>query len=539
MSSVNKYQLSSQSKLPPVAIIIGGGPAGLTAAYELLKHTKIKPIVLEMTKDLGGISKTVNYKGNRIDIGGHRFFSKSKIIMDWWQNIMPLQGSPAIDDIEEKKIIPLSKSPNAPDPQKKDNVMLFRHRLSRILFLRRLFNYPISLNLDTIQKLGIVRLIKIGVSYIFIKIFPKKSEQSLEDFFINRFGNTLYKLFFKHYTEKVWGVPCKEINAEWGKQRIKGLSIRKVISHALKNIFTKQKKDIYQKNVETSLIDNFLYPKFGPGQMWEEVAKIILKKGGEIYFNQEVISIQKDKNVIKSVTTVDKSNKKSQKENTYFGKYFFSTMPIKNLIASMSNVPSEVNKVASGLCYRDFITVGILAKKFSTKFTSSSNNIKDNWIYIQERDVKVGRLQIFNNWSPYMIKNRKTIWLGLEYFTNVGDDLWSQSDKDLQKLAIEEMLKLNILDRNDVLDTTIIRVPKAYPSYFGTYDKIDELKKYTNNITNLFLIGRNGMHKYNNQDHSMLSAIESVQNIVKNVKTKDNIWQVNVEQEYHESSKKN
>ena len=517
------------------AIIIGAGPAGLTAAYELLERTDIIPIVFEASSDIGGISKTINYKGNRIDLGGHRFFSKSERVMKWWQNVLPLQGTPSIDDLILHKNIPLSKKVNAPDPQKQDEVMLIRSRLSRIFFLRKFFDYPISLSLKTLQNLGIVRIIKIGWSYLTIRLFPIKQEKNLEDFFINRFGKELYLTFFKDYTEKVWGVPCNEIKPEWGAQRIKGLSITKAIIHALKNIFSKD-ASLNQKKTETSLIEQFLYPKYGPGQLWEKVAELISKKGGEVNLNQKVVGIEIDENEVIGVTIC---NEKTGYKFKMEGDYFFSCMPVIDLIKSINDkIPKNVKKVSEGLIYRDFITVGLLLRKMKikneTKLQTVNNIIPDNWIYIQERDVKVGRLQIFNNWSPYMVKNDRNLWIGLEYFCNKGDELWNMTDKDFAEFAIDEFCKIELIDKKDILDSVVIRMPKTYPAYFGTYDRFDIIRDYTDKFENLFLIGRNGMHRYNNQDHSMLTAMTAVENITNNIKTKDNIWEVNTKEEYHE-----
>ncbi|MFT5702002.1 MAG: protoporphyrinogen oxidase [Desulforhopalus sp.] len=519
------------------ALIIGAGPAGLTAAYELLKNTDIKPIIFEMSTDIGGISKTVNYKGNRIDIGGHRFFSKSGRVMDWWQNIMPLQGKPAIDDVILKRELPIPVENSETDPESTDRVMLIRSRLSRIFFLRSFFDYPISLKLNTFMNLGIVRIAKIGFSYIWINIKPIKNETSLEDFLINRFGTELYNTFFKDYTEKVWGVPCEEIPADWGAQRIKGLSITKTLIHAFKTILSSD-KSLDQKNTETSLIGQFLYPKLGPGQLWEEVARLIKKKGGEIHMQHEAVGIEVNSNSAQTLTVRDHKN---GKETSHDCDYLFSTMPIKDLVARMTptQTPDRVKDIAKGLIYRDFITVGLLLKKLKikndTKNKTINNIVPDNWIYIQESDVKIGRLQIFNNWSPYMVADRENVWIGLEYFCQEGDELWSKPDPKFIEFAIDELEKIDIISKEDVLDATILRVPKTYPAYFGTYDQFDELCAYTNSLENLFMIGRNGMHRYNNADHSMLTAMVAVENIQQGITTKKNIWEVNTEQEYHES----
>jgi protoporphyrinogen oxidase len=523
------------------AIIIGAGPAGLTAAYELVHRSDIKPIIFEKTSDIGGISKSVNYKGNRIDIGGHRFFSKSDRVMDWWQNIMPIQGAPSKDYKEleityHKQKKPIGLNDNRPDPETSNLVMLIRNRLSRIFYLRKFFNYPISLSFETIINLGIVRIFKIGFSYFLARLFPIKNERSLEDFLINRFGKELYNTFFKDYTEKVWGIACDQIKPEWGAQRIKGLSVSNAILHAFKQVASKD-KSIAQKNTQTSLIERFLYPKYGPGQMWEEVAKIVKIKGGQLFLNYEVVGLSIKNSAIEKVIVKDV---KADEIKKFKASCVFSTMPVKDLIMGIcGNVPEKVKIVANGLQYRDFITVGLLLHKLKiknkTKTQTLSGIVPDNWIYIQEREVKLGRLQIFNNWSPYMVKDSDKIWIGLEYFCNEGDELWIKEDDDLAKFAINELSKIDIIDKQDVIDYTVLRMPKTYPAYFGTYDRFDEIQEFTDGIENLFLIGRNGMHKYNNQDHSMLTAMIAVDNIIFGKKSKENIWAVNTEKEYHES----
>jgi protoporphyrinogen oxidase len=518
-----------------IAIIIGAGPAGLTAAYELLYLTNIKPIIFEKSSDIGGISKTVNYKGNRIDLGGHRFFSKSDRVMDWWQNILPLQGMPSKDDIILNRELTTSKKEGAPDPETSDLVMLVRNRLSRIYFLRSFFDYPISLKWNTFKNLGIVKIIRIGLSYIKAKIFPQKEEKSLEEFLINRFGKELYLLFFKDYTEKIWGVPCSSINSEWGAQRIKGLSIRKALMHAVKSSL-KIDTTITQKKTETSLIEQFTYPKLGPGQLWEEVARQIKEGGGEIHLESDVVGVNMTKNFVSGIRI---KNNTTNIINEIKCDYAFSTMPVQDLIRAMApNAPDIVREVARGLIYRDFITVGVLLKKMKianeTKIPTVNNIVPDNWIYIQEKDVKLGRMQIFNNWSPYMVKDPDTVWIGLEYFCNEGDELWNKTDDEFAEFAINELAQIDIIKADDVLDSTIIRMLKTYPAYFGSYDNFHVIRDFTDKIENLFLVGRNGMHKYNNADHSMITAMTAVENIVNGIKSKDNIWQVNTNKEYHE-----
>jgi protoporphyrinogen oxidase len=517
-------------------IIIGAGPAGLTAAYELLqKESDITPVILEASQDIGGISKTVKYKGNRIDIGGHRFFSKSDRVMQWWQDRMPIFGAPAKDDLLLNRDVELSDKEDAPDPEKEDNTLLIRNRLSRILFLGNFFDYPVTLSKKTIQNLGLIKMGKIGFSYMFARIFPIKDERSLEDFFINRFGKELYETFFKDYTQKVWGVPCDEIKAEWGAQRIKGLSITKTLAHAFKKLF-ETKQGISQKEVETSLIERFLYPKYGPGQMWEHVADLVREQGGEIIFNRKVVRINQNNGVVSSIVALDESHQ----EVEMVCEYVISTMPVRELISSINDVPQNVQDVASGLMYRDFLTVGLLLNKLKikneTKIKTVANIVPDNWIYIQEPQVRVGRLQVFNNWSPYMVEDpQNTVWIGLEYFCNEGDDIWSKSDEAMKQFGIDELVEIGVIEAKDVLDSVAIKVPKAYPAYFGTYDDFDQVREFTDSIENLFLIGRNGTHRYNNMDHSMLSAMETVENMVNGITTKENIWNVNTEKEYHES----
>jgi len=322
---------------------------------------------------------------------------------------------------------------------------------------------------------------------------------------LNRFGKELYLTFFKDYTEKVWGIPCEQISAEWGAQRIKGLSIAKTLKHAL-----------FKNTKETSLIDEFLYPKLGPGDLWQKAANKVLEMGGEILFNSKVAKVAG-------------AQWQTDKGKSFEPDYVLSSMPVRDLLNAMEDVPQNIREIANGLVYRDFITVGVLLDKLEI------GNIKDNWIYVQENDVKVGRLQIFNNWSEYLVKDKSKVWLGMEYFANEGDDLWNMSGESFAKLAISELEKIGIAKKDSVLDSVVLKVPKAYPAYFGTYSKFGELKAWLDGIDNLFLIGRNGMHKYNNMDHSMLSAMEAVKAIRSGSKDKSAIWNVNSEEDYHES----
>ncbi len=517
------------------AVIIGAGPAGLTAAYELLKKTDVHPVVLEKSTDMGGLSRTVNYKGNRIDIGGHRFFSKSDRVMDWWLSILPIEdgsGDQIISYQSKRRTVSASSSQTAsPDD---DRVMLVRPRKSRIYFLRTFFDYPIRLSLDTLRKLGPFRTTRIGLSYLWNSVFPIKPERNLEEFFINRFGRELYLTFFKSYTEKVWGESCQRISADWGAQRVKGLSITATLRHALRAAQRKA-PDVGQKQTETSLIERFLYPKFGPGQMWDEVARQVREMGGEILTDMEVKGLEIGEGCVAAVTSAHAGTGELRRFESDF---VFSTMPVKELVRGLSGpVPEAVRAVSDGLVYRDFITVGLLVTnmKIHEHTENGSKLIKDNWVYIQEPDVQVGRLQVFNNWSPYMVAEPGTVWLGLEYFCYDTDAIWSISDEEMIALGVEELERIGIIEKDAVLDATVIRVPKTYPAYFGTYDRFDEVRRYLEQFQNLFLVGRNGMHKYNNQDHSMLTAMVAVDNIAAGITDQSNIWNVNTEQEYHET----
>ncbi len=512
-----------------VAIIIGAGPAGLTAAYQLLKETDIKPIILEESPYIGGISRTAEYKGNRMDLGGHRFFSKNEEVNKLWSELIPLQGAPAYDD----KILGVEKdlAKDGPDPEKEDRVMLIRNRLSRIFFLHKFFDYPISLKPETFINMGFVRTMKSGFGYIGSCIV-KKEEDSLENFYINRFGRPLYEMFFEYYTENLWGRHPSQISADWGAQRVKGLSLSKAVWNVISKPFRSKDK------VETSLIEQYLYPKKGPGQLWEYLAEDIKKLGGEIIMNTKAkdIVLSEDGKRVEKVITED--------GRVFEGEVFFSTMPVRDLVAGMGDVPSaDVRRVADGLPYRDYITVGVLANKLKlenkTKIKTLTGNVPDCWIYVQEREVRLGRLQIFNNWSPYMVNEPdKKMWIGLEYFCNEGDELWEMSDDDFIKFAVDELVKIDVVDKDDVLDATRIKVKKAYPAYFDTYKEFDKVRNYLDGIENLWCIGRNGQHRYNNMDHSMLTAIEAVRAVASGSTEKTTVWNVNTEKEYHEEAKK-
>ena len=510
-------------------LIIGAGPAGLTAAYQLLKEGGFDVTILECSNEIGGISKTVKHNGNRIDIGGHRFFSKVDEVVNLWNEIMPIQGSPSKDDILLNRNINLVT--NGPDPEKEDKVMLLRNRVSRILYLRKFFDYPISMKPRTFINMGLFKTFKAGFGYIG-SCFIKKEETNLENFYINRFGKPLYKMFFEKYTEKVWGRHPSEIDASWGAQRVKGLSLFKSFINAITKPF--RKKD--SKKVETSLIESFMYPKKGPGQLYELMAECIVELGGTILFESEVNQIVLENNKIKKVKTTN--------GNSYEADYIISSMPLKDLAISIgqANMPEEIYNIATGLVYRDFMTVGLLLDSLNlenkTKIKTVNNIVPDTWIYVQESDVKIGRIQVFNNWSPYMLEDyTKHIWIGLEYFVNEGDEYWNMDDKKFINFAIDELVKTKIIKEDaNILDSCLVRVKKAYPGYFDTYSEIEKLKQYLLNISNLYCVGRNGQHRYNNMDHSMLTSMLTVKNILGDTSiTKESIWDVNTEQGYHET----
>lgn len=512
-------------------VIIGAGPAGLTAGFELLKKSKdYQIIILEESDTVGGISRTVQYNGNRMDIGGHRFFSKDSEVTKWWNNILPLQGAPSFDDLKTGRSFELN--PNGPNPEKEDKVMLKRRRISRIYYKRKFFDYPVKMNLNTILNMGLFTTAKAGFSYIFA-IIRKLPETSLENFYINRFGRKLYSMFFEGYTEKLWGRHPRDISADWGSQRVKGLSIVAV----LKDIFGKL-LFLKPKQVETSLIEEFSYPKFGPGQLWETAAAQFESMGGKIIKNAKAAKFKTKKNKFEEVLYI-----KNDKEYSLPADIVISSMPLKDLAAGLDNIPNKIERIAKGLPYRDFVTVGLLLKKLNlknkTKIKTINNIVPDCWIYVQDSGVKLGRIQIFNNWSPYLVaKPEETVWIGLEYFCNENDKYWNMSSQEWRTLGIEELLKMGVIsDAADVLDSHLERVKKAYPAYFDTYKDIGKLVDYLDTFDNLYCVGRNGQHRYNNMDHSMATSFAAVRNILGEMSDKKAIWQINTEKSYHESKK--
>lgn len=514
------------------AIIIGAGPAGLTAAYELLtKSEDIKPIVLEAENFVGGISRTATYKGNRMDIGGHRFFSKDERVTDLWSKILPTQGAPSMDDKLLERSKPLAEE--GPDPEETDEVMLVRDRVSRIIYKRKFFDYPISLKASTFINMGFVDTMKAGFGYLG-SCMHKRPEDNLENFYVNRFGKPLYSMFFEDYTEKLWGVHPRDISADWGAQRVKGLSVSKAIKNALAKFF--KKKD---RKVETSLIEQFVYPKKGPGQLYEKMAEEICALGGEILYGRTVYKIGLENG---KVATVSAMNGNGESE-TYTADYFVSSMPIKDLLEAIGkeNAPEDVYGIATTLPYRDFMTVGLLLNglkvKNKTKIKTLGDIVPDCWIYVQDRDVRLGRIQIFNNWSPYMVENpQENVWIGLEYFCSEGDTMWTSPDAEFIDNAIGELIRIGVIEsKENVLDSTLLRVKKAYPAYFGSYAEFDKVKDWLSGIENLYCVGRNGQHRYNNMDHSMVTSMVACESIIGGNTDKTALWSVNTEKEYHET----
>ena len=514
-------------------VIIGAGPAGLTAGFELLKKApeQYNVTIYEESSAIGGISRTVNHNGNRMDIGGHRFFSKDKEVMDWWQAMMPRQGEPSFDDIQLGRVKNLAE--NGPDPEKVDRVMLVRNRVSRIYYKKKFFDYPVSLKWDTIKNMGFVTTMEAGFSYMGATV-SKLPEDSLENFYINRFGRKLYSMFFEGYTEKLWGRHPRDISADWGAQRVKGLSIIGV----LKDMFGKV-TGIKGDKVETSLIEEFYYPKYGPGQLWETTAKEFEALGGTIVMNAKVTKINTNgTDTVESITI-----EKDGAEQEIKGDIFFSSMPVKDLVAGMNDVPEVEAKIAQGLPYRDFVTVGLLVEKLALKnetdIRTLGDIVPDCWIYVQDTGIKMGRIQIFNNWSPYMVKHAdRRVWIGLEYFCTEGDKYWNMTEDQWINFGIRELKKMGVIAPDvRIFDGHRERVKKAYPAYFDTYEDIDILIDYLNKFGNLWCVGRNGQHRYNNMDHSMATSFEAVKNILAGSTDKTNVWNVNTEKEYHETAK--
>lgn len=465
-------------------VVMGGGPAGLTAAYQLSK-AGVESLTLEMDNDVGGISRTASYKGYHFDIGGHRFFTKVAVVEEMWREV--------IDEAE----------------------YLRRSRLSRIFYNGKFFYYPLKIG-NALRGLGLWNSMIIGFSFIKAQIFPRKPEVSFEDWVSNRFGSRLYRTFFKTYTEKVWGIPCSELSAEWAGQRIKGLSLFSAVRNALIGSQSKDKSKVIK-----TLIDAFDYPRYGPGMMWRATRDLVQAAGSEVRLESKVVSIQWNESGVTAVE-VEKDGEKVLEAGTHF----LSTLPMRELIHRMDPpAPPEIIKAADDLSYRDFLTVALIIDQ--------DDLFPDNWIYIHDPSVHVGRIQNFKNWSPDMVAEKHKTCLGLEYFCSEGDELWEMDDAALVKLGAEEIARLGLADGTKIEDGTVVRQPKAYPVYDSIYkEAVLKIRTFlSGTLPNLQLIGRNGMHKYNNQDHSMLTAMLAAKNILGG---NHNIWEVNVEQKYHE-----
>ena len=461
-------------------IIIGAGPAGLTAAYELAKR-KTNSVILEKDTTVGGIARTAQYKGYRFDIGGHRFFTKVDRVMDMWKEVLGTD-------------------------------FLRRPRLSHIYYKKKFFSYPIK-PFDVVKKLGVYETALAGFSFLNARLNPRSREESFEDYIVNNFGERLYRTFFKSYTEKVWGIPCTEIRAEWAAQRIKGLSFTSLVRAALFG---------NRGNKIKTLIEEFHYPRFGPGMMWEKTKDIVEQSGyGKVRFGIQGEAILHDG---KKITGVRIKNEKGQEEILQ-GSALVSSMPIGELLLRLDPLPSlEVQEATQGLHYRDFITVALMVNR--------EHMFSDNWIYVHEPGVQVGRIQNFKNWSPEMVGDSKKTCLGLEYFCFTSDPIWSMKDEDLVRLGAEELEKIGLAKKEEVLDGAVVRMEKTYPVYDAPYERaMPVIKEAVGKFSNLYPVGRNGMHKYNNQDHAMYTAMLSVENMFG---AKHDIWDVNVERVYHE-----
>jgi len=465
-------------------VIIGAGPAGLTAAYTLSK-AGIQSIVLEKDQTVGGLARTVNYKGYYFDTGGHRFFTKVESVENIWKEVL-------------------------------GEDLLQRDRLSRIYYNKKFFYYPLR-PINALLGLGVWNSILVLLSYLRSQLFPSKEENTFEQWVSNRFGRRLFKIFFKTYTEKVWGISCKDISAEWAAQRVKGLSLMTALKNA---IIANQSNQKDKRKVIKTLIDKFDYPKFGPGMMWQKLAEIIHRAGSKIYLGNEVEGIRWSGNKVEALEL-----KRNGQVELLYGSDFISSMPIREVLQKFKpQVPKEVLDAANDLKYRDFLTVALIIKKPML--------FPDTWIYIHDPDVKVGRIQNFKNWSPFMVPDPNQTCLGLEYFCYEGDELWNMPDEELIKLGKKELETLGLANKNDMEEGTVVRMPKAYPIYDMTYrESLEVVRQFLKQLDNLQLVGRNGMHKYNNQDHSMLTAMLSAENILG---ANHDLWAINVEQEYHE-----
>ncbi len=490
-----------------LCVVAGAGPAGLTFAHELLERGGWRVLVLEPEPQVGGLARTARHGGKRLDLGGHRFFSKSDRVLAWWADMLPFDLSGDVEigyQNSSRRLLSDSIARAEPGAEK---AFLVRPRVSRIYYDGAFFDYPLALNRRTLRALGPARLLQVAASWAKAKLTPSPAPRNLEEFFVGRFGSRLYETFFKSYTEKVWGRACAEISAQWGAQRVKSLSLLSALKPAP--------------------AEKFLYPRRGPGQLWEETARRVEEKGGEIRLRRKVAGIEYDGERVRAVSVLDLDSGKTERLACDL---FVSTMPVKDLLAGFDRgVPPEAAKAAAALEYRDFVTVGLLVDALK------GGPIDDDWIYVHEPAVKLGRVQIYNNWSEGMIDDPSKVWLGLEYFCAEGDELWRKPDAELVAFATEELRRIGFVGDAPARDAVVLRVPKAYPAYWGAYDRFGAVRKFVDAIPNLYLIGRNGMHRYNNQDHSMLSAFAAVEHLHGELPDKDAIWAVNADDDYHEA----
>lgn len=514
------------------AIIIGAGPAGITAGYEIIKHTDIQPIVFERSDQIGGLSRTEAIDGHLFDIGPHRFFSKSPQVLNWWNEILPIQA-------QEKQINPddsMQAFTNITDlsPDESDNVLLIIKRETRIFYNGKFFSYPVKLDLQTIRGLGFGKTIRAGFRYLAAACI-KREEENLEDFFINRFGKDFYQMFFEHYTWKVWGKHPRELAATWGSQRVKRISLSGIFKEILQSNKLARKICNKRQTPERKLIEEYFYfPKFGAGHMWRRASDKIQEMGGKLFTNSDVTRINIEGNRVLSVNIHNNSEPVECD-------FLFSSMPIPALINALSGieVPAEVKEIADNLPFRDYITTGILLEKLEITDNSTrktiNNQFTDNWIYIQDKSVRVGRIYFMNNFSPYMVRDKSKILIGAEYFCTEGDDLWKMNETDFIKMTIMELEKIGILKPENVYKAFQIKEKKAYPAYYGSYNELNKVISFLNRIENLYCIGRNGQHRYNNMDHSMLTSVEAVKHMISEEKCdKEQIWSVNADSEYQE-----
>ena len=485
-------------------IILGAGPAGLTAGYELLKNDSgLDVVIIEQDNAVGGISKTRKFNKALFDLGGHRYFTKNEMIKDWWENFL------RIDETDDG----LSEDPD---------IMLKKTRHSSILFNGNYIEYPIKFNKNTIQSLGISNAIKIVASYIITNLSLRRYN-SLENFYERNFGKRLYQLFFKDYTEKLWGKKAENISSDWGKQRVQNFSIKII----LKSLFFHKKSSNYR-----TTLSYFYYPKLGSGHLWENVANEFCKMGGKIIYNTKVSNVIRQDNEIKSILCYDGSK--------FEGELFISSIPLKELLQGMNDVPCHISNIAQRLPYREFVIVALLIEKkgLSKGLLYKKNQlIEDNWIYIQDKRYEMGRIQIFDNWSNAMNKNKNAMLVGIEFFCQKNDDLWNLSNKEWENLAIKNLENCNILsDSSFVIDSCIEKVENAYPAYWDGYLDLEEIISFINSFDNLFCVGRNGQHRYNNIDHSMETSFALIDFLFGNISDKSTIWNVNNNKEYCETN---